>query len=162
MKNQGQNKNRNNTFVSLEFIYGIYGVTRKFQEDKILNSFGKNKVSRSLLSQHQIGVPIVAAVHAMVHGVISLVVSRGKAPKAPTILRYLKPENSQFWIALYLASNPNKQITTSKDMTKDCQSEEKFCYLRNKSTYPNKNSKINFLYFSFLKNEEISFILLQR
>ena len=39
---------------------------------------------------------------------------------------------------------------------KDCKSEKKFYCLKNKLTYPNKNSKINFLYFSFLKNEEIS------
>ena len=32
MKNQGQNKNRNNTFDSLEFIYGIYGVTGNFRK----------------------------------------------------------------------------------------------------------------------------------
>ena len=43
----------------------------------------------------------------------------------------------------------------------DCQSEEKFCYLKNKLIYPNKSSKIIFLYFSFSKNEEISFFLLQ-
>ena len=46
-------------------------------------------------------------------------------------------------------------------MTKDFSSEEKFCDLKNKLIYPNKNSKIIFLYYSFLKNENIRFILLQ-
>ena len=41
---------------------------------------------------------------------------------------------------------------------KDCQLEDKFCYLKNKLTYPNKNIKIIFLYFFFLKEkQEISF-----
>ena len=39
-------------------------------------------------------------------GVISLVESRGKAPNAPAILKYSKPENSSFWSVLYRASNP--------------------------------------------------------
>ena len=39
---------------------------------------------------------------------------------------------------------------------KDRQPEKKLCCLKNKLTYPNKNSKIIFLYFSFLKNEETS------
>ena len=33
-------------------------------------------------------------------GVIPLVGSRTKAPKAPTILRYLKPEKTEFWTIL--------------------------------------------------------------
>ena len=44
---------------------------------------------------------------------------------------------------------------------KDCQLEDKFC-LKRKLTYPNKNNKLIFLYFSFLKNLEISFILQQK
>ena len=118
-----------------------------------------------MLSQHRLGVPNVAGAHGELYGVWWCDPPGGvqvKAPNAPTILRYLKPENSQFWPVLYLASNPNKQITTSKDMMKDCKSEEKFCYLRNKFTYPNKNSKIIFLYFSFLKDKEISFFLPQK
>ena len=39
---------------------------------------------------------------------------------------------------------------------KDYQPEKKFYCLKNKLTHRNKNSKIIFLYFSFLKNEEIS------
>ena len=46
-------------------------------------------------------------------------------------------------------------------MKKDYQSEEKFFYLKNKLIYPDKNSKIIFLFFSFLKNGEINFVLLQ-
>ena len=38
----------------------------------------------------------------------------------------------------------NKQIAASIDTMKDCQLEEKFCYLRNKLLYSNKNSKIYF------------------
>ena len=34
-------------------------------------------------------------------------------------------------------------------MIEDCQSEEKFCYLKDKLIYPNKSSKIIFVYFSF-------------
>ena len=62
--------------------------------------FLKNNASVSLLSQHLMGVPNVAlGQRIMGHcmglvGVIPLVVSRGKAPKAPACLRYLKPENS--------------------------------------------------------------------
>ena len=44
---------------------------------------------------------------------------------------------------------------------KDCQLEDKFC-LKRKLTYPNKNNKLIFLYSSFLKNLEISFILQQK
>ena len=39
---------------------------------------------------------------------------------------------------------------------KDSKSEKKFYCLKNELTYPNKNRKIIFLYFSFFKNEEIS------
>ena len=46
-------------------------------------------------------------------------------------------------------------------MMKDFQSEDKFCCLKNKLICPNKSSKIFFLYFSFLKNDEISFVSLQ-
>ena len=46
-------------------------------------------------------------------------------------------------------------------MIQDCQSEEKFCYLKDKLIYPNKSSKIIFVYFCFLKNEEISSALVQ-
>ena len=55
----------------------------------------------------------------------------------------------------------NQQIAASKDMKKDYQSEEKFFYLKNKLIYPDKNSKIIFLFFSFLKNGEINSVLLQ-
>ena len=41
---------------------------------------------------------------------------------------------------------------------KDCQLEEKFCYLKVKLTYPNKNK----LHLPFLKKEQISFVLLQK
>ena len=51
----------------------------------------------------------------------------------------------------------NQQIATSKDMMKDCQSEYKFCCLKNKLIDPNKNSKIIFLYFSFLKKKQINY-----
>ena len=34
-------------------------------------------------------------------------------------------------------------------MIEDCQSEEKFYYLKDKLIYPNKSSKIIFVYFSF-------------
>ena len=44
-------------------------------------------------------------------------------------------------------------------MMKDCKSEEKFCYLENELIHPNRNREIIFLYFSFLKNEAISFVL---
>ena len=44
---------------------------------------------------------------------------------------------------------------------KDWKSEDKFCYLKNKVIHPNKNSKIIFVHLSFLKNEAISFALLQ-
>ena len=88
-------------------------------------------------------------------GVVPLVGSKGKAPKAPTVLRYLKPENTQFWIIYTWPVTQNKQSTTSEDTMKDCQPEEKFCCLKNKLTYPNKNTKIIFIYFSFFKNEEI-------
>ena len=53
-------------------------------------------------------------------------------------------------------------MLTSKDTMKDCQSEEKSCYLKIKLTYPNKNSKMFSLYFSFIKNKEISFVLFQK
>ena len=46
-------------------------------------------------------------------------------------------------------------------MMKDCKSEKKFCYLKNELNHPNKNSEIIFLYFSFLQNEAIAFVLLQ-
>ena len=46
-------------------------------------------------------------------------------------------------------------------MMKDYKSEDKFCYLKNKLNHPNKNSEIIFLHFSILKNEAISFVLLQ-
>ena len=39
-------------------------------------------------------------------GVIPMMGSRGKPPKAPTILKYLKPENNKFWTVLRQASNP--------------------------------------------------------
>ena len=51
------------------------------------------------------------------------------------------------------------KFATSKDAMKDCWLEEQFCYLKNRLTYSNKNSKMIFLYVSFLKSEEISFIL---
>ena len=38
---------------------------------------------------------------------------------------------------------------------KDCQSEEKFCYVNSRRSYRKRNSKIIFPYFFFLKNEEI-------
>ena len=54
----------------------------------------------------------------------------------------------------------DQEIATSKDMMEDCQSES-FCYLKNQLIYPNENSKTIFLYFSFLKREEIGFVLLK-
>ena len=44
---------------------------------------------------------------------------------------------------------------------KECQMEDKFFYLKNKLSYPNKNRKIILLYSSFLKKQEISFVARQ-
>ena len=90
-------------------------------------------------------------------GVIPLVRSRGKAPKAPTILRYLKPDIAFSGLFFTRRVTQNKGIATSKDTMKDCQPEEKLCCLKNQLTYPNKHSKLIFLHFSFLKNEGSSF-----
>ena len=56
----------------------------------------------------------------------------------------------------------NESTVASKHITKVFQLKEKFCYLKNKLTYSNKNSKTIFLCSSFLKNHEISFFLLQK
>ena len=53
--------------------------------------FGKKDVNGSSLSQHPMGIPNIAGVHGALYGAWwcnPLVRSRGKAPKAPTILRY--------------------------------------------------------------------------
>ena len=51
-----------------------------------------------LLSQHPVGIPNVAGVHGALCGAWWCNPprwgQRGKVPKTPTILRYLKPENS--------------------------------------------------------------------
>ena len=44
----------------------------------------------------------------------------------------------------------------------ECQLKDKFCYLKNKLSYPSKNRKIIFLYSSFLKKQEISFVARQK
>ena len=87
--------------------------------------------------------------------VILLVGSKGKAPRAATILRYLKITN--FGLFYTRRVTQNKDIATSKDTMKDCQPEEKFYCLKNKLTYPNKHSKLIFLHFPFLNNERSSF-----
>ena len=94
--------------------------------------------------------------------VILLVGLRGEVPKAPTILRYLKPKIANSGLFYTRQVTQNESIAASKDIKKDFQLKEKFCYLKNKLTYLNKNSKINFLNSSFLKNHEISFFLLQK
>ena len=90
--------------------------------------------------------------------VILLVGLRGKVPKAPTILRYLKPKIANSGLFYTRQVTQNESIAASKDIKE----KEKFCYLKNKLTYLNKNSKINFLNSSFLKNHEIRFFLLQK
>ena len=51
-------------------------------------------------------------------GAISLVGSIGKTPKAPAILRHLKPDNCQFWTALYRAKISKRQL--QRGIMKDC------------------------------------------
>ena len=77
------------------YIYiGCRVLFRNFGKIKCFKKFGNNSVSESLLSQHFDGRSQHKS-HCMGHAdVIPLVGSRAKAPKAPTILRCLKPENS--------------------------------------------------------------------
>ena len=58
MKNQGESKNRNNTFGSLEFKI-------KFWKDKVLENLGK--LIKSLFSKHLIGVSNVTGVHVALY-----------------------------------------------------------------------------------------------
>ena len=81
MKNQGENKSRNNTFDSLDFIHftaDLIGPLYTFHVllNNILWNFGKIKflrfmktnLSSSLLSKHPIDVPQVAEVHGAMYG----------------------------------------------------------------------------------------------
>ena len=63
----------------------------------------KDNVNGSSLSQQLMSMPNIDGVHAALYAtwsVILLVGSSGKAPKASTILRHLKSENSSFGTAL--------------------------------------------------------------
>ena len=62
-----------------------------------------------MLSKHLISVPNVVGVHGELYGTWWCDLPggvQGKAPNAPAILKYSKPENSSFWSVLYRASNP--------------------------------------------------------
>ena len=66
--------------------------------------------------QHMLPTQLGSMGHCVVPGNVSpLVVTRGKAPKTPTILRYFKLEIANSWL-LY---TQNKQIATSKENIKD-------------------------------------------
>ena len=105
MKNQGENKNRNK-FDSHMFMHFIADLTEigPFYFLCILMSniyiyiyINDVVLKTSLLSKHLMGIPNLALIHGTLYRAWQcdpLVGSRCKVPKAPTILRYLKPENS--------------------------------------------------------------------
>ena len=73
----------------------------------------------------QLSIPVSQMRHCMgLGGVIPMVESRGKVPKAPTILRYLSLKKANSGLFCTRRVTHNKQIATSKDVMKDCQLEK--------------------------------------
>lgn len=70
-----------------------------------------------------------------------LVGSKGKAPEAPCILRYLWSKKLIFLLLLAVEYSKISKLWLWKIM-KDRRSVEQFCYFENGSIHPNKNSKI--------------------